>query len=124
MANDAANAGSNAEFAVDLEAALDQIGGDRELLAEISVIFLDSYPNQVAELERNLADGDLPLAARTAHAIKGAVANFGAPGAAAAALAVEDAAKTGDMGSTQAAFARLKDALAAVHAGLAPLAGR
>ncbi|HOS95986.1 MAG TPA: Hpt domain-containing protein [Armatimonadota bacterium] len=124
MPDSATTAGPDPELDVDLELALDQIGGDRELLVEIAAIFLDSYPDHVAELERNLADNDLPLAARTAHAIKGAVSNFGAPGAIAAALAVEDAAKTGDMAKTWAAFARLKEALAVVHTALAPLAGR
>ena len=43
---------------VDLSAALARVGDDPELLAEITGLFLDGYPNQMDELREAVARGD------------------------------------------------------------------
>ncbi len=71
---------------------LEQIGQDEELMHEVIGIFLGSY----AELEGQLTRASNAQALReAAHAIKGAVSNFGAHAAVAAALQLELAAKGG-----------------------------
>lgn len=76
---------------------LEQIGGDEDLMHEVIRIFLDDYPRLISNLREALSAADAPAVQSSAHALKGAVGNFGAPTAVAAALALEQAAKQGKL---------------------------
>jgi CheY-like chemotaxis protein/HPt (histidine-containing phosphotransfer) domain-containing protein len=62
----------------DREEALARGGGDMELLLEIAKLFLDECPSQLAEIRDAVARSDSEALERVAHALKGAVGNFGA----------------------------------------------
>jgi CheY-like chemotaxis protein len=77
------------------DAVLARVGGDRELLAEISRLFLDDAPKHLAEIERSIADGDSDGLRRAAHALKGAAANFEAESVVDASRMLEELGRAG-----------------------------
>jgi CheY-like chemotaxis protein len=77
-------------------AALELLGGDRELLAELVQMFLQDLKPQGAELSRVGATGNLPKLGKLAHAHKGAAGTVGANAARSAASALETACNAGD----------------------------
>lgn len=60
------------------EQAIEQLGGDRVLLAELIHIFLDDAPRLIAELRAGILAKDVQAIERAAHALKGSVVNFAA----------------------------------------------
>jgi HPt (histidine-containing phosphotransfer) domain-containing protein len=82
---------------VDRAALLDRLGGDEDLLREITSIFLDEYPILIQEIRTAVATLDAKAIERAAHSLKGSVANFGAPGATRAALRLETLGRKGQM---------------------------
>jgi HPt (histidine-containing phosphotransfer) domain-containing protein len=72
------------------ELALSRVGGDVELLREIAVLFLEDYPKALEEIRDALARGDARGVERSAHGLKGSVANFGADQAVDAARQIEE----------------------------------
>lgn len=70
--------------------------GDWDLCLEIIGDFLDDLPNQLQELYKGAAQGDLVTVARRAHTIKGASSNVSAEALRAAAIALELAATEGN----------------------------
>jgi two-component system sensor histidine kinase/response regulator len=63
---------------LDLPAALSIVDGDRDLLLDLIVVFLEDYPQSVAELEGAIHTGDTQRMAHVAHSLKGTVMSFGA----------------------------------------------
>ena len=55
---------------------LARVGGDRELLAEISRLFVDDAPIHLKRIRDALDAGDADSLRRASHALKGAAANF------------------------------------------------
>lgn len=106
---------------LNLALALDRVGGDRELLEEVAQLFLDDYPNSVAEIEQALAVGDPKGVERGAHTLKGAVSNFGADSVVETALALEMAGRAGDLTTAPEEFTRLNARLSALHEELAAI---
>ena len=89
------------EQLLDRANALARVGGDLDLLKEIAALFLDEYPRELDEIRTALASGDAHTLERSAHGLKGAVANFGARPAVDAAFQLEQfgiAANTGHGG--------------------------
>jgi HPt (histidine-containing phosphotransfer) domain-containing protein len=82
---------------VDFDRALDRLGGDPELLAEMIRNALADLPRLMAELNRAIDDHDLKTAGRSAHNIRGLVASLNASRVIEAARAVELAADEGDV---------------------------
>lgn len=72
---------------------LEQIGGDVSLMHDVIRIFIDSYPGMRAQLDAALSENNTEGVREAAHAFKGAVGNFGAADAVAAAYALEIAGK-------------------------------
>jgi two-component system, sensor histidine kinase and response regulator len=63
---------------IDLPAALGIVDGDRDLLLDLIVTFLEDYPKSVAALESAIRTGDTQRMAHVAHSLKGSVVTFGA----------------------------------------------
>ncbi len=64
--------------AVNLAAALEVVGGDRNLLRESVRLFLEhDYPRQFELLRSAIAQRDAPSVAKAAHGIKGTLDSFG-----------------------------------------------
>src|SRR5438876_10634654 len=57
---------------------LARVGGDHQLLAEISRLFVDDAPEHLQRIKAALDAGDSGSLRRAAHALRGAAANFGA----------------------------------------------
>ena len=62
---------------IDLPAALSIVDGDRDLLLDLIVMFLEDYPKSVAELESAIR-AEIPSVWNVAHSLKGSVVSFGA----------------------------------------------
>ncbi len=99
---------------LDRAVALSRVGDDLDLLREVAQLFLQDYPNSLREIRRALETGDAQLLERSAHGLKGSVANFGARAAVEAALRLES------MGRAKS-FEQAGDALAQLEAALARL---
>jgi HPt (histidine-containing phosphotransfer) domain-containing protein len=80
-----------AEIDPDVVASLRRLGerSGRDVLGELTGLFLDQADNQLATARQQLADGRLNELARTAHAMKGSGSVIGARRASAAAAALE-----------------------------------
>src|SRR5262249_28549341 len=91
------------------EQVLARVGGDRQLLAEISRLFVDDAPSHLARMRRALDEGDAEALRRAAHALKGAAANFDAAAVVDAARGMEEAGRAGDPPAGAALGTRVKD---------------
>jgi len=92
-----------------LEPVLARVGGDRQLLSEISRLFVEDAPRHLDAIARAIERREPESLRRAAHGLKGAAANFDASAVVAAARELEE------IGST-AQFERAADALTALHA--------
>jgi PAS domain S-box-containing protein len=77
------------------EAALAKLAGSEKLLARMQASFLRDAPGDLAELEQAHAQGDAKLVGEIAHRIKGNAATIGAEACRQAALALEQAGRSG-----------------------------
>jgi HPt (histidine-containing phosphotransfer) domain-containing protein len=109
---------------LDLAAALDRIGGDRALLAEIARLFLGEYPALLAQIHAAHQRGDAQQLERAAHSLKGSAANFGARRVVESAFAVERLGKAGDLSAAGPAIAELEAELATIKPELDEVAGQ
>ena len=90
--------------AVDLEAALDRLGGDRELYVELVEVFRNECPGVAAEIRRAIDERDLRVLQRSAHTLRGASSNLGAVAVSEAALELERRAATKDVEGSSEQF--------------------
>ncbi|NSL54082.1 Hpt domain-containing protein [Uliginosibacterium aquaticum] len=97
---------------------LEQIGDDEDLLREIAAVFMLDSPDLRQRLADCLSSGDAAALHATAHCAKSAVGNFGSPLAVAAAVALEEAAQTGDTAALPALTTQLCSALLSVEEAL------
>ncbi|MFI5378340.1 MAG: response regulator [Tepidisphaerales bacterium] len=91
---------------------------DQELASAVTAAFLEDVPRQITALKGYLAAGDISSVHRQAHTIKGASANVSGEALRAVAVAMEDAAKAGDLSDAErhleeleTEFDRLKQAM-------------
>lgn len=105
----------------DRAVALARVGGDPELLKEIAHLFLDDYPRVLQELHEAIAGGDAARIERTAHGLKGSVANFGASAAVEAARSLEALGRARQLAETEQGIRALELALAALRPELEAL---
>ncbi len=103
---------------LDLDDALEQVGGDRALLLELAAIFLDEAPKWARDIREAVEAGDPDRLRRAAHTLKGATGTVGAPTLFQPAKTLEDIGRNGDLAPAKAALAVLEDELAAVMAAL------
>jgi HPt (histidine-containing phosphotransfer) domain-containing protein len=100
---------------------LDRVEGDRDLLKEIVEVFRDTYPGLLAEVKQTVDRRDAPALVRSAHTLKGVVANFGARAAHTAALRLETQARAGDLAQVEETYADLAAAVQRLDAALTRL---
>ena len=109
---------------LDEAAALAQMDGDAELLAEMARVLLQDCPNQLATIRAAITHGDSKLVERAAHKLKGSLGIFGAKQAFEAALRLETMAGGGDLAQAEETFAVLEAALKRLTPALEGLAGQ
>lgn len=91
--------------ALDWEVALSQVGGDRQLLEELCIIFLQDYPHLLDEARASIRNADAPGLERAAHTLCGRFAFFGLIGACEWASELEMTGRKRDMNRALEAFA-------------------
>ncbi len=101
-----------ADAVIDRAAALERFEGDVELMQEIADLFLDACPQRLQAVREALAHRDSKALEFAAHSLKGAVSNFAAAAASAAALRLELLGRSGDLTDAGAAYAALDTAIA------------
>jgi len=62
----------------DYKKTMAAVDGDIEFLKEVVGLFIENIPKSIAEIRNAVMEGDMYRLERTAHSLKGAVANFGA----------------------------------------------
>jgi two-component system, sensor histidine kinase and response regulator len=62
---------------INLDTAMAHVDGDRELLAELSAMFLEDYPALIEEMKTSILNRDTSTLERIAHTLKGRFAFFG-----------------------------------------------
>jgi HPt (histidine-containing phosphotransfer) domain-containing protein len=96
----------------DREAALENVGGDEELLAELVSIFIQEAPLLVDAIRAGIASGDSDQVQDAAHSVKGAISQFAAQLAYDAAYQLEQSAASGDLSGTTEGLAHLEGEIA------------
>jgi HPt (histidine-containing phosphotransfer) domain-containing protein len=76
---------------------LDQVGGDREFLAELLQTYFDDSPKLLEALHSALAAGNVEEFRRAAHSLKSSSANFGAVRLSRMCKELEDMGKVGNL---------------------------
>jgi signal transduction histidine kinase/DNA-binding response OmpR family regulator len=107
-----------AEPAFSAHAALQRLGGDAELFAELVQLFLQTGPEMMTQVEQAVGAGDCPAIHAAAHTLKGSASNFEALGVVRAALKLETAARETDPGRVQVAWAELRREMPVLLAAL------
>jgi PAS domain S-box-containing protein len=100
---------------------LERLGGDLDILSELTTIFRDDYPKQLSSARRAIAAEDAEGVKRAGHALKGALANLAANGPCTTAAAIEEIGTSGDLSSAGSALAQLEKELAGVLESLEAL---
>jgi len=109
------------ETVLDLQLALARVGGDKQLLQEIAVLFIEECPRAFAEIQEAVAAGDAGKLENAAHTLKGSVANFGARDAVATAFSLEQMGRANQLSEAAGMLPKLESALSAVCTELATL---
>jgi CheY-like chemotaxis protein/HPt (histidine-containing phosphotransfer) domain-containing protein len=100
---------------------LTRVGGDRDLLAEMAALFREDCPKTLGALRQAVKAGDAHKVQTIAHALKGAVATFGAEAAFDAARDLETMGRRCDLGGAEAGLALLEREIPRLEAALAAL---
>lgn len=95
----------------DSQRALEQIGHDLQLLAEIAELFFEDAPQMLADIEAAIELRDARALQHAAHALKGAVANFAADEPRQLAAEIEEQGRLGELGQASARLADLRRSL-------------
>lgn len=100
---------------------MERLGGDAKLARELAAIFLKDRPGMMRRIELATVAHDAEELRMAAHALKGAVANFGFQDAAAAALRLERIGQDAAPAEVNLAWAALKREVARAGATLRKL---
>jgi PAS domain S-box-containing protein len=84
--------------ALDLEAALARLDGDRNLFEELAQIFKSECPKIMAEMRRAISEGDVKALEHQAHSLKGSSAHLSASEVSRTAAEIESLARSGKIG--------------------------
>ncbi|MGZ5092479.1 MAG: Hpt domain-containing protein [Burkholderiales bacterium] len=102
----------------DLDAALNALEGDRELLRRIVDLFLLQAPQLLEEVREAISRRDALTLERAAHKLRGSVTNFAAKNTYDAASRLESMGHVGDLTQAAEAQAELERALGELQATL------
>ena len=102
----------------DLDDALEQVGGDREILEEVLEVFSESYPDQLSELKNAIDNGDAHIIERAAHTLKGSVGTFSAKKALETASRLEIMGRDGQLQEAAAVYSKLEQEVEELNAAL------
>ena len=94
---------------IDVETALDQLGGDRELLDDVVRIFVDTVPDLLTELRSACSSSDAKQVQASAHGIKGAASNICAEPIRGLAQRIEEMGKQDELEHLDSALVQLQD---------------
>jgi HPt (histidine-containing phosphotransfer) domain-containing protein len=108
---------------LNLAAALDRLGGDRELLAEIAGLFLENSPRLMAQVKEAVEAGNAYELERAAHALKGSASNFAAESTVEAALRLETMGRSLELAGVQEAYRVLESEMGRLCPVLTEIAG-
>jgi signal transduction histidine kinase/CheY-like chemotaxis protein len=97
---------------------LARVGGDAKLFRSIAQTFLKDYPAKLRKIKQAIARKDASALASAAHALKGAVAIFGADDAVENARDLQEMGRHADLAKAPASFRKLDEALARLNAKL------
>ena len=112
---------SAAQSILDYPLALSRVGGDKELLKELGDLFLEEYPQLLAEIHDAHKQGAAAQLGRVAHSLKGSVANFGAKDAVELAAQLEQCGAKGNLAAVDEMLHALDLVLLSLQAELARL---
>jgi CheY-like chemotaxis protein/HPt (histidine-containing phosphotransfer) domain-containing protein len=98
--------------------ALEHVGGDPELLRELTDVFLQDCPRMMEEARDALQAGDILKLKRAAHSIKGAAGILGGKLVFEAALRLETIARQGELGQAEPAWEALRQAVEQLQVAL------
>jgi HPt (histidine-containing phosphotransfer) domain-containing protein len=96
---------------LDLEALLESVGGDRDLLDELAGTFAEEVPGWLATLRTAISSGDSQTIYRVAHGVNGAVGYFRAPRVKQPAAELEAMGREGRLTDASQVLDRLEGAL-------------
>ena len=111
--------GTLSEPVFDRDTILTLVEGDIEFLIEILELFFDVFPGKLADVRESVVRRDSEALESAAHALKGAIGNFGAKYAYDAALNLEELGSSGVLTDAQAAYTELENEIDRLQRGLA-----
>ncbi|MGI6783403.1 MAG: CHASE domain-containing protein [Aminivibrio sp.] len=103
----------------DPEFLLENLGGDREAVADILADFAAEIPAELAAIRERAGAGDAEQAARHAHTLKGAAGGIGGEKVRELAFRAEKAGREGDLEALLSLLPELEQAFADLEAALA-----
>jgi histidine phosphotransfer protein HptB len=111
----------DSEQVFNLDEVLDRVDQDWDTFQMIAELLIEHGPNDLAATGAALAAGDADALARSAHRLKGAIAQFCAPAAYEAARQLEVLAKAGDLAAAAEGYATLDREWNRLLAAIRPL---
>lgn len=103
---------------INIMALEERLGGDFGFFKELAALFISDSPRLMAAIEEAIQNKNGEKIGKTAHTMKGAVANFSAERAFIAALALERTGKNNEFDMVDAAYDRLADEITAMREAL------
>ncbi|MBZ5642413.1 MAG: response regulator [Acidobacteriia bacterium] len=111
-------AGSSGVPAFDMDAALEYLGGDADLLREIAVMFQPQCEKCMGKLREAVSKGDAIGIEFAAHALKGAASNLFAQGSVEASLKLEELGRSGSTDGAREMLAVLESEISRLQLAL------
>ncbi|TFH41511.1 MAG: Hpt domain-containing protein [Chrysiogenales bacterium] len=100
-----------AEKHINKRSLKERLDGNYDLFRELAEMFIANSAELLSSLEKAIRERDAAAIGKAAHTIKGAVANFSADGAFAAAYEIEKIGKSGELNSVDTAMESLVNEL-------------
>jgi HPt (histidine-containing phosphotransfer) domain-containing protein len=101
------NRKSSCDTPIDIQRALKQLDGDRELFDRALATFLDNIPRILSDLESAISDGNVSQSHLVAHSLKGAASNICAEAMRSAAQTLEQMCQQNSLADANVVFEEL-----------------
>ena len=101
-----------------------RVGGDMELLAEMTELFIEDYPRLLSEIQNSIKRHDSTALEYNAHTLKGAIGNFAAASAVEAAFRLEKMGSDSNTVHADKAYAVLEKEMERLEPALYALIGK